>query len=287
MRPTRWRRSTHVVVGVAVLLLVAAVVAAAAVLTAGRHPTSDAAGRQARTAARRPPSPASCPSPTRRPNRRPTGSPPTLAPAARRSEPGQPDRPDHRRDDRRAAVGAGRRRADAAGVDQQGAHRGRGAADPRPRRPLTTRVLAAGTQPGAGGAEGRRGSDAVGGAARPGHLVPGRGADQRPGRPGAAQRHRGRPPCRSTSAPTAGRRWRRAGIPLDIDGGDIAPMESVMLDGGRTQPVSVESRRSDDPGAGRRPRAGRRAGRRPGHRHGAAIGRSAAARRSRRCSRRR
>lgn len=36
--------------------------------------------------------------------------------------------------------------------------------------------------------------------------------------------------------------------PLDIDGGDIAPIESVMLDGGRTQPVSVESRRSRTPG---------------------------------------
>ncbi|KWX67107.1 D-alanyl-D-alanine carboxypeptidase/D-alanyl-D-alanine-endopeptidase [Mycobacterium sp. NAZ190054] len=35
--------------------------------------------------------------------------------------------------------------------------------------------------------------------------------------------------------------------PLDIDGGDIAPIESVMLDGGRTQPVSVESRRSRTP----------------------------------------
>ena len=42
MRPTRWRRSTHVVVGVSVLLLVAAAVAVAAVLTAGRHSTSDA-----------------------------------------------------------------------------------------------------------------------------------------------------------------------------------------------------------------------------------------------------
>lgn len=35
--------------------------------------------------------------------------------------------------------------------------------------------------------------------------------------------------------------------PLDIDGGDIAPMEAIMLDGGRTQPVSVESRRSRTP----------------------------------------
>jgi len=35
--------------------------------------------------------------------------------------------------------------------------------------------------------------------------------------------------------------------PLDIDGGDVAPMESVMLDGGRTQPVSVDSSRSRTP----------------------------------------
>jgi D-alanyl-D-alanine carboxypeptidase/D-alanyl-D-alanine-endopeptidase (penicillin-binding protein 4) len=35
--------------------------------------------------------------------------------------------------------------------------------------------------------------------------------------------------------------------PADVDGGDIAPMESVMLDGGRTQPVSVDSWRSKTP----------------------------------------
>ncbi len=35
--------------------------------------------------------------------------------------------------------------------------------------------------------------------------------------------------------------------PLDIQNGDIAPIESVMLDGGRTQPVSVDSRRSTTP----------------------------------------
>ena len=35
--------------------------------------------------------------------------------------------------------------------------------------------------------------------------------------------------------------------PLDIDGGDIAPMEAVMLDCGRTQPVSVDSTRSKTP----------------------------------------
>ncbi|MFB1294517.1 D-alanyl-D-alanine carboxypeptidase/D-alanyl-D-alanine-endopeptidase [Mycobacterium sp. pW049] len=45
------------------------------------------------------------------------------------------------------------------------------------------------------------------------------------------------------SGPTMAPGW----DPLDIDGGDIAPMEAVMLDGGRTQPVSVESRRSRTP----------------------------------------
>ena len=42
MRPTRWRRSTHLVIGVAVLVLVAALVAAAAVMT--RHEAAPAAG---------------------------------------------------------------------------------------------------------------------------------------------------------------------------------------------------------------------------------------------------
>jgi serine-type D-Ala-D-Ala carboxypeptidase/endopeptidase (penicillin-binding protein 4) len=43
--------------------------------------------------------------------------------------------------------------------------------------------------------------------------------------------------------PTMARGW----DPLDILNGDIAPMQSVMLDGGRTQPVSVDSWRSGTP----------------------------------------
>jgi D-alanyl-D-alanine carboxypeptidase/D-alanyl-D-alanine-endopeptidase (penicillin-binding protein 4) len=35
--------------------------------------------------------------------------------------------------------------------------------------------------------------------------------------------------------------------PTDIDGGDVAPIQSVMLDGGRIQPTTVESRRSLTP----------------------------------------
>jgi D-alanyl-D-alanine carboxypeptidase/D-alanyl-D-alanine-endopeptidase (penicillin-binding protein 4) len=45
------------------------------------------------------------------------------------------------------------------------------------------------------------------------------------------------------SGPTMAPGW----DPTDIDGGDIAPMEAVMLDGGRTQPVSVDSGRSTTP----------------------------------------
>ncbi|BBY26214.1 D-alanyl-D-alanine carboxypeptidase/D-alanyl-D-alanine endopeptidase [Mycolicibacterium sediminis] len=46
------------------------------------------------------------------------------------------------------------------------------------------------------------------------------------------------------SGPTLAPGW----DPLDIQYGDIAPMESVMLDGGRTQPVSHDSVRSFTPG---------------------------------------
>ncbi len=42
MRPTRWRQSTHVAVGVVVLVLVAAVVAVAAVLTGHRWSDAEA-----------------------------------------------------------------------------------------------------------------------------------------------------------------------------------------------------------------------------------------------------
>lgn len=45
------------------------------------------------------------------------------------------------------------------------------------------------------------------------------------------------------SGPTMAHGW----DPADIDGGDIAPMQPVMLDAGRTQPVSVDSARSHTP----------------------------------------
>jgi D-alanyl-D-alanine carboxypeptidase/D-alanyl-D-alanine-endopeptidase (penicillin-binding protein 4) len=45
------------------------------------------------------------------------------------------------------------------------------------------------------------------------------------------------------SGPTMAPGW----DPLDIDGGDIAPIESAMIDAGRTQPTTVTSRRSRTP----------------------------------------
>ena len=45
------------------------------------------------------------------------------------------------------------------------------------------------------------------------------------------------------SGPTMAPGW----DPLDIDGGDIAPIESAMVDAGRTQPTTITSRRSRTP----------------------------------------
>ncbi|GFG74179.1 D-alanyl-D-alanine carboxypeptidase/D-alanyl-D-alanine-endopeptidase [Mycobacterium botniense] len=45
------------------------------------------------------------------------------------------------------------------------------------------------------------------------------------------------------SGPTMAPGW----DPADIDGGDVAPIESVMLDGGRIQPATVDSTRSHTP----------------------------------------
>ena len=61
------------------------------------------------------------------------------------------------------------------------------------------------------------------------------------------------------SGPTMAPGW----DPADIDGGDIAPIESVMIDAGRIQPTTVESRRSVTPALDAGPGAGQRAGRGP------------------------
>jgi D-alanyl-D-alanine carboxypeptidase/D-alanyl-D-alanine-endopeptidase (penicillin-binding protein 4) len=243
MRPTRWRRSTHVVIGMAVLLLVAGVVGVAAVLTTGNS-TSDA-------------------------------EPIKPAPLAATAKPGivpVADSADKPTPDRLAAtlaplvadpnLGALTGRvtdamtgaqlwAQGADVPMQPASTNKVlttaaallALDRDAR--LTTRVMASG-QPGVVVLKG--GGDPTLSAAP---------ADQDTWYEDAARiadladqvRRSGtnvtvvQVDVSAYSGPTMAPGW----DPSDIDGGDIAPMEAVMLDGGRTQPVSVESRRSTTP----------------------------------------
>ncbi|MBU8812943.1 D-alanyl-D-alanine carboxypeptidase/D-alanyl-D-alanine-endopeptidase [Mycolicibacterium goodii] len=243
MRPTRWRRSTHVAVGVAILALVVAVVAAAALFTGQR---SDAA-----SAVRQAPPPAtadpgvvpvdvSAPTPTRR------GLSAALAAAL-----ANPD----------LGLITGRITDADTGSElwEQGAR--------VPMQPasvnkvlttaaalltldrdarLTTTVVAADDQPGLvvlrGGGDTTLSAAPDGtdtwykGAARISDL-----ADQV--RQRGVRVTRVRVDTSAYSGPTMAPGW----DPADIEGGDIAPIESVMLDGGRTQPTTVESRRSTSP----------------------------------------
>ncbi|MGV9799880.1 D-alanyl-D-alanine carboxypeptidase/D-alanyl-D-alanine endopeptidase [Mycobacterium sp. NPDC003449] len=243
MRPTRWRRSTHVAVGVAVVALVAALVAAAAVLTGYR--SSDAA------AVKPAPPPAtaspgvipvdmSAPTPTT------SGLAAALAPALA--------------DPNLGAVTGRITDADTgAQLWEQGADVAMQPASvnkvlttaaallalDRDAR-LTTTVLVSDQQPGLvvlkGGGDTTLSAAPAGtdtwykGAARISDL-----ADQI--RQSGVKVTTVRVDTSAYSGPTMAPGW----DPADIEGGDIAPMESVMLDGGRTQPVTIESRRSTTP----------------------------------------
>jgi D-alanyl-D-alanine carboxypeptidase/D-alanyl-D-alanine-endopeptidase (penicillin-binding protein 4) len=243
MRPTRWRRSTHVVIGVAVLLLVAGLVGVAAVLTTGNS-TSDA----------EPIKPAP-PAATAKPG---------IVPVADSADKPTPDRlaatlaplvadPNLGALTGRVtdAMTGAQLWAQGADVPMQPASTNKVlttaaallALDRDAR--LTTRVMASG-QPGVvvlkGGGDPTLSAAPAGqdtwykDAARITDL-----ADQvrRSGTNVTAVQV----DVSAYSGPTMAPGW----DPSDIDGGDIAPMEAVMLDGGRTQPVSVESRRSTTP----------------------------------------
>ena len=243
MRPTQWRRSTHAVIGVAVLLLVAAVVAAAAVLTNGRPRDTNAIPAAPALAMANPgikPVADSAQKPT------PDKLAATLALALA---------------DPNLGILTGRITDAATGTQlwAQGAD--------LPMQPasvtkvlttsaallgldrdarLTTKVMASDRRPGLvvlkGGGDPTLSAVPAGGqtwyrdAARISDL-----ADQvrRSGTKVTAVQV----DISAYSGPTMAPGW----DPLDIDGGDIAPMEAVMLDGGRTQPVSVESSRSRTP----------------------------------------
>jgi D-alanyl-D-alanine carboxypeptidase/D-alanyl-D-alanine-endopeptidase (penicillin-binding protein 4) len=243
MRPTQWRRSTHVVIGVAVLLLVAAVVAVAALLSTGNS-TSDAQAVK--------PAPAAA-----------TAAPGVVPLAASATKP-TPDRlaamlaplvadPNLGALTGRItdAITGAQLWAQGADVPMQPASVNKTlttaaallALDRDAR--LTTRVLSSG-QPGVVVLKG--GGDPTLSAAPPGQATWYKGAARIADLADQVRRSgvdvtTVQVDASVYSGPTLAPGW----DPADIDGGDIAPMEAVMLDGGRTQPVSVESRRSTTP----------------------------------------
>jgi D-alanyl-D-alanine carboxypeptidase/D-alanyl-D-alanine-endopeptidase (penicillin-binding protein 4) len=245
MRPTRWRRSTHVVVGVAVLLVVAGVVAVGAVLTSGGRSTSEAQAVRPQPAAASA-DPGVTPLADSAPKPTPDRLAATLAPLV--ADPNLGALTGRITD----AITGTQLWAQGADVPMQPASVNKvlttAAAllsldrDAR----LTTTVLTDPDTPGliilkGGGdptlsAAPRSTPTWYRDAARISDL-----ADQvrREGLAVTAVRVDGS----AFSGPTMAPGW----DPLDIQNGDIAPMESVMLDGGRTQPVSVDSRRSTTP----------------------------------------
>ncbi|HTI74852.1 MAG TPA: D-alanyl-D-alanine carboxypeptidase/D-alanyl-D-alanine-endopeptidase [Mycobacterium sp.] len=242
MRPTQWRRSTHVVVGVAVLVLVAAVVAAAALL--GNDSTSDAKAVKAAPAA--------------------ATAAPGVVPVADSATKPTPDRlaamlaplvadPNLGMMTGRItdALTGAQLWAQGADVPMQPASVNKTlttaaallALDRDAR--LTTRVVASG-QPGVVVLKG--GGDPTLSAAPPGQDTWYKGAARISDLADQVRRSgvdvtTVQVDISAYSGPTMAPGW----DPADIDGGDIAPMEAVMLDAGRTQPVSVESRRSTTP----------------------------------------
>ncbi|TFV60051.1 D-alanyl-D-alanine carboxypeptidase/D-alanyl-D-alanine-endopeptidase [Mycobacterium sp. PS03-16] len=245
MRPTRWRRSTHVVIGVVVLLLAAVIVAVAAVVTTGRGGEAQAAKPLPAPATANPgivPVADSAPPPTG------AGLAAALAPALADPNLGE----------------LGGRITDALTGDVLWEQR----ADVPMQPASTNKVLTAAAALLTLDREARLTTTVVAGdqTTDPGLVVLKGGGD--PTLSAA-------PPGTDTWYKDAARitdladQVRRSGIevtavavdvsaytgplmapgwdPLDIPGGDIAPIVPVMLDAGRTQPVSVESRRSPTP----------------------------------------
>jgi serine-type D-Ala-D-Ala carboxypeptidase/endopeptidase (penicillin-binding protein 4) len=243
MRPTRWRRSTHVVIGLAVLLLVAAVVGVAAVLTTGNSTSDAQAVKPAPAAATAQPGILPVVDSATKPT--PDRLAATLAPLV--ADPNLGALTGRITD----AITGAQLWAQGADVPMQPASTNKVlttaaallALDRDAR--LTTRVIASG-QPGVvvlkGGGDPTLSAAPTGQdtwyreAARIGDL-----ADQV--RRSGIDVTTVQVDISAYSGPTMAPGWDSA----DIDGGDIAPMEAVMLDGGRTQPVSVESRRSTTP----------------------------------------
>ena len=243
MRPTQWRRSTHVVVGVAVLLLVAAVVAAAAVLGNGNSTSDAQAVKPAPAAATASPGIVPVADSATKPT--PDRLAATLAPLV--ADPNLGALTGRITD----AITGAQLWAQGADVPMQPASTNKVlttaaallALDRDAR--LTTRVMASG-QPGVVVLKG--GGDPTLSAAPAGQDTWYRDAARISDLADQVRRSgifvtTVQVDISAFSGPTMAPGW----DPADIDGGDIAPMEAVMLDGGRTQPVSVDSARSMTP----------------------------------------
>ena len=243
MRPTQWRRSTHVVIGVAVLLLVAAVVAAAAVLGNGNSTSDAQAVKPAPAAATASPGIVPVADSATKPT--PDRLAATLAPLV--ADPNLGALTGRITD----AITGAQLWAQGADVPMQPASTNKVlttaaallALDRDAR--LTTRVMASG-QPGVVVLKG--GGDPTLSAAPAGQDTWYRDAARISDLADQVRRSgifvtTVQVDVGAFSGPTMAPGW----DPADIDGGDIAPMEAVMLDGGRTQPVSVDSARSSTP----------------------------------------
>lgn len=245
MRPTRWRRSTRVLVGLAIAVLIAVVVAVAAVLTSGRDTDAQAAKPVPAPVTANPivvPVADSAPTPTD------AALAAALAPALADPNLGE----------------LAGRVTDAVTGDQLWDQRAE-----VPMQPASTnKVLTAAAALLTLDREARLTTTVVAGDQKrdPGLVVLKGGGD-----PTLSAAPKGTDSWYTGAARISdlADQVRRSGIeptavavdtsaftgpqmavgwdPLDIPGGDIAPMVPVMLDGGRTQPVSDESQRSPTP----------------------------------------
>ena len=243
MRPTRWRRSTHVVIGVAVLLLVAAVVGVAAVMTTGNSTSDAEAVPPAPPAATAEPGIVPVADSATKPTPDRLGA--TLAPLV--ADPNLGALTGRITD----AITGAQLWAQGADVPMQPASTNKvlttaAALLALDRDAKLTTTVMAGGQPGVVVLKG--GGDPTLSAAPPGRDTWYKGAARISDLADQVRRSGTdvttvQVDVSGYSGPTLAPGW----DPADIDGGDIAPMEAVMLDAGRTQPVSVESRRSTTP----------------------------------------
>jgi serine-type D-Ala-D-Ala carboxypeptidase/endopeptidase (penicillin-binding protein 4) len=243
MRPTQWRPSTHLIVGVGVLAIVAAVVAATAMLTASGRGTNGAQVAPPPAAVTAKPGVVpvadTAPTPTRRgvagtlaavladPNLGKFGGRVTDAMTAKELWQQQDDLPLQPASTNKTLTTA----AALLALDREAR--------------VTTRVVA-GDQDGTIVLVG--GGDPTLSAAPPGQDTWYHNAARISDLADQVRRSGVTPTAVQVdtslfSGPTMAPGW----DPADIDGGDIAPIESVMLDAGRIQPTTDESRRSLTP----------------------------------------